>query len=254
MECLDVLVAATTACFPEIPIPDVIEQLIDLEFTCVEIALYDDGIQMPTGRLETEFNECLRLIRDTHRLDICSYDVRILETGESHYERFKLVCQLAKATKVVTLTVPSAPQGTPFNEEIEHLKRLVALAEEQGIRVGIRSQIGCLSEDPDTVKNICDYVPGLGLALDPSQYHCSPNRNKNYDRLIKHVFHVHLRDSKKDQIQVRVGQGEIEYGRLITQLQRVGYDRALSVDIIPMADMDTRQELRKLRLLLESLL
>jgi sugar phosphate isomerase/epimerase len=71
---------------------------------------------------------------------------------------------------------------------------------------------------------------------------------------MKHVFHVHLRDSKKDQIQVRVGQGEIEYGRLITQLQRAGYDRALSVDIFPMEDLDSRQELRKLRLLLESLL
>jgi hypothetical protein len=37
-------------------------------------------------------------------------------------------------------------------------------------------------------------------------------------------------------------------------LQRAGYDRALSIDIIPMEGLDTRQELRKLRLLLESLL
>jgi len=234
--------------------PEVIEQLIDLEFTCVEITIHDDSDQLPSDRLAIDFADTLRIVRDTHRLDISSYDVRINLTGEEHYERFRLVCQLAKATKVVTLTVPSAPQGTPFNEEIEHLKRLVDLGEEHGVRVGIRSQIGRLSEDPDTVKNICDYVPGLGLALDPSQYHCSPNRNKNYDRLIKNVFHVHLRDSKKDQIQVRVGQGEIEYGRLITQLQRVGYDRALSVDIQPMEGMDSRQELRKLRLLLESLL
>ena len=248
------LVAATTACFPQVPIPEVIELLIDLEFTCVEIAIHDDSEQLPSDRLEVDFAETLRLVRDTHRLDISNYDVRLNSTGQVHYDRFKLVCQLAKATKVVTLSVPSAPQGTPFNEEIEHLKRLVELGEEHGVRVGMRSQIGRLSEDPDTVKNICDYVPGLGLALDPSQYHCSPNRNKNYDRLIKNVFHVHLRDSKKDQIQVRVGQGEIEYGRLITQLQRVGYDRALSVDIQPMEGMDSRQELRKLRLLLESLL
>lgn len=248
------IVAAATACFPELPLHEAIELLSDLEFTCIEIALHDDGTQFPTARLEEDFIESVRQIRDTHRLDICSYDLRILETGEKHYERFKLCCQLAKATKVVTLTVPSAPQGTPFNEEIEHLKRLVDIAEAHGVRVGMRSKIGCLSEDPDTVKNICDYVPGLGLSLDPSEYHCSPNRNKNYDRLMKHVFHVHLRDSKKDQIQVRVGQGEIEYGRLITQLQRAGYDRALCVDIFPMEDLDSRQELRKLRLLLESLL
>jgi sugar phosphate isomerase/epimerase len=249
-----VIIAATTACFPQLPLSEAIELLSDLEFTCIEIALHDDSQQMPTHRLEEDFLESLRVIRDTHRLDICNYDLRIEASGEGYYERFRLACQLAKATKVVTLTVPSAVQGTPFNEEIEHLKRLVEIAEGDGLRVGIRSQIGRLSEDPDTVKNICDYVPGIGLALDPSQYHCSPNRNKNYDRLMKHVFHVHLRDSKKDQIQVRVGQGEIEYGRLITQLQRAGYDRALSIDIIPMEGLDTRQELRKLRLLLESLL
>ena len=43
------------------------------------------------------------------------------------------------------------------------------------------------------------------------------------------VQHVHLRDSTKQKLHVRVGQGEIDYGKLITQLSKVGYDRALSV-------------------------
>lgn len=92
------------------------------------------------------------------------------------------------------------------------------------------------------------------MTLDPSVYLCSNNRNKNYEKLLKYVYHVHLRDSKKDQLQVRVGQGEIEYGRIITLLQAVGYDQAFSVDMTPMEGMDMRQELRKLRLLLDSLL
>lgn len=249
-----VFVAASTGCFPDIPLPDVIEVLSDLEYTCVEIVLDDNGIQMPPARIVSEFTECLRLVRDTHRLDICSYNVKINATGSEHYERFEKICDLAKATKVVTLTVPSGEHGTPFNQEVEHLQKLVEIAESRGVRIGLKSQIGCLSEDPDTVKNLCDYVPGVGLTLDPSHYLCSNNRNKNYEKLLKYVYHVHLRDSKKDQLQVRVGQGEIEYGRLITQLQSVGYDLALSVDMTPTDTMDMRQELRKLRLLLDSLL
>ena len=62
------LVADTTACFPEIPIPDVIDQLIDLEFTCVEIGLYVDGIPMTTGRLGTEFSECMRMVAAVSRV------------------------------------------------------------------------------------------------------------------------------------------------------------------------------------------
>jgi sugar phosphate isomerase/epimerase len=196
----------------------------------------------------------LRLVRDTHRLDISSYNVKIDATGDEYYERFEKICDLAKATKVVTLTVPSAEHGSPFNQEVEHLQKLAEVGYSRGVRIGLKSQIGCLSEDPDTVKNLCDYVPGVGLTLDPSHYLCSAGKNKNYEKLLNYVFHVHLRDSKKDKLQVRVGQGEIDYSRLITQLQNAGYQHALSIEMTPEADLDMRQELRKLRLLLDSLL
>jgi hypothetical protein len=58
---------------------------------------------------------------------------------------------MAKGAKVVTLTVPSAELGTPFNEEVEHLRRLVDIADRHGVRVGIKSQVGRMSADPDTV-------------------------------------------------------------------------------------------------------
>lgn len=247
------IVAVSTECFPDVPLPDVITLLSDLEFSTVEIALHENG-QMPPSEIMANFNHAIEVCRDTHRLDICGYDVLITATGAEHYEQFKAICRFAKATKVVTLTVPSAELGTPFNEEVEHLQRLVDFAEKEGVRVAIKSQIGRLSEDPDTVRVLCDNVHGLGLTFDPSHYLVGPHRNKNLDKLMKYVFHVHLRDSKKDQLQVRIGQGEIEYGRLITQLERVGYNQALSVQIAPMEGVDQRQELRKLRLLLESLL
>jgi sugar phosphate isomerase/epimerase len=247
-----VFVSASTDCFPDIPIPDVITLLQDLEFSTIEIALHDDQIQMPPKQIEADFDRSVELCRDTHRLDICSYSVRIDAVGEEYYSLFKTICRFAKATKVVILTVPSAELGTPFNEEIERLQKLVTIAELEGSRVALKTQVGCLSEDPDTVKNLCDNVPGLGLTLDPSHYWVGPHRNKNLDKLMKYVLHVHLRDSKKDQLQVRVGQGEMEYARLITQLQRVHYDRALGIQMTPMESMDMRQELRKLRLLLES--
>jgi sugar phosphate isomerase/epimerase len=76
----------------------------------------------------------------------------------------------------------------------------------------------------------------------------------DYESVLKHVYHVRLRDTTKDQLQVRIGQGEIEYGRLVNQLHKVHYDRALCVDLEAMADVDQLTEMRKMRLLLESLL
>jgi sugar phosphate isomerase/epimerase len=72
------------------------------------------------------------------------------------------------------------------------------------------------------------------------------------------VCHVQLRDSTKTKLQVRVGQGAVEYGRLISLLTRVKYNRALCVNVIEgdnEADgVDHMAEMRKMRLLLESLI
>ena len=68
------------------------------------------------------------------------------------------------------------------------------------------------------------------------------------------MAHVHLRDTKPEIFQVRIGQGNVEYGKLVAQLQRVGYTRALCAHMPQLEGVDQVGELRKMRLLLESLL
>ncbi len=69
---------------------------------------------------------------------------------------------------------------------------------------------------------------------------------------------MRLRDSGHDvaKFQVRVGQGEIEYGKIVNQLTRCRYNRSLSVDIRdrPDATFPMQPEVRKLKYLLESLI
>lgn len=247
-------VSATTDCFPDLSLPAALDRLGDLEYTAVELAIFEDRDQFKPSYVLSNFEQAVELCRNTRRLDVVAFDVRITATGDAHYEQFLAICRLAKTAKVVTLTVPSAEIGTPFNEEVDHLRKLVDIATLHGVRVAIKSQIGRLSEDMDTVTVLCDNVKGLGLTFDPSVYITGHAQGKPVDKLMKYVFHVHLRDSKKDAFQVRVGQGEIEYGKLITQLQKVKYNRALSVYISEVEGVDHAGELRKLRLLLESLL
>jgi sugar phosphate isomerase/epimerase len=97
-------------------------------------------------------------------------------------------------------------------------------------------------------------VKGLGLTYDPSAYIAGPYHNRNTEKLMKYVYHVQLRDTSKKDFQVRVGQGEVEYGKIVTLLEKVKYHQALSVNIREMPEVDHAGELRKLRLLLESLL
>lgn len=248
------LVAASTECFGHLPLQEAISRLVDLEFTNIEIAIHEDGCQLRPSEVEAHFDKAVSLCRDTHRLNVVAYSVRILATGEDYYRYFRAICRLAKATKVVTLVIPSGELGTPFNEEVERLRRLSDLARLEGARVGMKTTMGCLTEDPDTAVVLCDNVKGLGITLDPSHFVCGRHRGRKLDKLMKYIYHVHLRDSSPDALQVRIGQGEIEYGRLVGQLRKVGYDRALSVHVTEMPDVEHVGELRKMRLLLESLL
>ena len=248
------LVAASTECFPNLPLQDAIGRLVDLEYSNVEIAIDEDGVQLRPSEVEAHLDRAVSLCRDIHRLNVVAYGVNIRATGEEYYRHFRAICKLAKATKVVTLVVPSSELGTPFNEEVERLRRLVDLASLEGARVGMKTTIGCLTEDPDTAAVLCDNVKGLGLTLDPSHYVCGPHSRRSTSKLMKYVYHVHLRDSTKDTLQVRIGQGEIEYGRLISQLRKLNYSRALSVDLREIPDVEHFGEMRKMRLLLESLL
>ncbi|MCA9218922.1 MAG: sugar phosphate isomerase/epimerase [Pirellulaceae bacterium] len=247
-------VAASTDCFPELPLRDALGKLVDLEYTGVEIAMRENGVQLAPSQVAQDVDATIDICRDTYRLDVVAYAAYIEAQGEEYFSQFEAICKLAKATKVVTIAIPSGELGTPFNEEVEKLRRLVAIAERQGARVAMMTHIGCLAEDPDTITVLCDNVKGLGITLDPSHFIAGPHRKKNYEKLMKYVYHVHLRDTSKDRLQVRVGQGEVEYGRLVTLLEQVRYDRALCVHIPPMEEVDHYGELRKMRLLLESLL
>jgi sugar phosphate isomerase/epimerase len=199
--------------------------------------------------------KAVQACRDTHRLTPCAFFLDIQTENEAEYYRqFDACCQLAKATKVVSITVPSAELGTPFNAEIERLRKLVSMATLDGVLVSIKTEIGRMSQDPATAVVLCDQVKGLGLTLDPSHYTTGQFGGANYQNCIKHVYHVQLGDATKEKLQVRVGQGEIDYGKLTTQLSLVNYQRALCALIPPQEGVDQVGELRKIRLLLESLL
>lgn len=247
-------VAASTSCFKNLNLAEAIEKIVDLEFTCIELCMDETtGHFSPTLAVEN-FNQAVELASSTRRLSVSGYTLDIVQQGQEYYDVFTACCKMAKLNKVVTITVRSGEHGTPFNEEVEKFKKLVGIAEQHGVRVGMRSEYGHLSGDPDQVSVICGHVKGLGLSFDPSQYIYKAEKPADCDKLMPYFQAVYFRDSTKDELQVRVGQGVIDYGKLINQLRKLRYDRALIVDIEPKSDLDHMGEMRKMRLLLESLL
>jgi len=248
-------VSASLDCFPDSPRDEILPILVDLEYTSVELPLREEGFTwLKPSAVLANFEQAVDICRDTCRLSIAALAVEQAAEGDEYYQQFAACAKLAKSLRVVPLVVPASELGTPFNAEIERLRELVRIASLEGCLVALKTEMGCMTEDPDTAVVLCDNVKGLGLSLDPSHYTTGSRQGRDFAKVMPYVFHVHLRDSTKSAFHVRVGQGDIDYGRLVSQLSQVGYNRSLTVHMQPLEGHDHRAEMRKIRLLLDSLL
>jgi sugar phosphate isomerase/epimerase len=253
-----VYVACSTLCFFRHSLEDALRLIAELEFNKFDVAIHEQGRHLKPSEVAADVTLAANRLRYGPGLMPTAFSVEIeAPTEEAATKQFQAVCRLARISAVPLLTVRAADSGTALGAEVERLQRLVRLADGDGIQLTLATRTGTLTEDPDTAVELCERVPGLGLTLDPSHYLAGPHQGKCYDQVFPYVRHVHLRDTGRgpNQFQVRVGQGEIEYGRIVSQLMRHGYDRVLSVDIRQIPDMPyaMEPEVRKLKYLLESL-
>lgn len=246
-------VSATTGCFPNESLETAAEKLSDLDFSALEIYIHENEGCIKPSELVKNFEATVKRCRDLRRMTASVYSI---DTGECSDFALKLqaCCKMAKLNRVVTLVLRSSELGTPYNEEVERLQLAVKYATYYGCVIGILPEKGRMSEDLATVLNWCEKIRGLGIALDPAYYVGPVLQSSLWERLMPYVYHVRLRDCKEGAFQVKVGQGEVEYGKLLAQLDNVGYKRGLSIDIVPNDVDDHAVELRKMRLLIESLL
>ncbi|QDT47755.1 hypothetical protein Pan258_17910 [Symmachiella dynata] len=245
-------VAASTRCFSDRPFEDACEQLAELQYDKVELWLDETQDHLKPSHVIADPESFCARFRDVTRMTPIAINLE----NEVSLEDFQALVRVAQLFRLTQITIPASPLGTPFNAEIDRLRAHHRIASADGVHVSIKTKTGHLTEDPHTAVELCQATPGVGITLDPSYYICGPVPNQSYDQVFPYVFHTHLRDTLPDNLQVRIGLGEIDYSRIISQLQRNNYNLALSVEILPerLGDIDRAVEMRKMRLLLESLL
>jgi sugar phosphate isomerase/epimerase len=256
-----VFVACSTLCFAREPLEKALRQIAELEFDKFELAIVEDGQHLRPSEVGDDPESALQGLRRGPSLTPSSIhlDFGPVDWNDpTHRRRFETLCRVAKAMNVAVITMHAAPLGTPLDQETRRLSDLLATAMRDGLVLALLTHSETLCGDPELALRLCTSLPGLALTLDPSHYIQSTHKETDFDVLYPYVQNVHLRDTGKHpgEFQVRVGQGLIEYARVVTQLQRHGYNRALTIAIVDRPDnpFEREVELRKLKLLLETLL
>jgi sugar phosphate isomerase/epimerase len=254
-----VYVACSTQCFGRYPLERSLRIIGELEFSRLDVAIHERGPHLRPSEVVNDVGLAAQKIRIGPSLTPGAFSVEFeAPTADEYQRQLRAVCRLARLSMVTLITISAASFGTGINAEVTRLTPLVRLAESEGITLSVATRVGTLTEDPDVAVELCQRVPGLGLTLDPSHYIAGPNQGKSFEQVYPYVRHVTLRDTGRNpgQFQVRVGQGEVEYGRIVAQLSRYHYDRLLTVDIhdVPETEFPMEPEIRKLKYLLESLI
>ncbi len=251
-------VACSTLCFSRLSLEAALDVIAELEFSKFEAALDEQNGQLRPSDVVADLGRAAARLRHGPGLTPAAFSFDAGAVSAAEFDRsFKAVCRLARISAVPLITIKAASVDTKLDEEIKRLQYLAGLATAEGIQLSVSTITGTLTEDPEIALALCQRVRGLALTLDPSHYIAGPHADKNHDALYPYVKHVHLRDTGRgpNQLQVRIGQGEVEYGRIIAQLARYQYDRGLCVDIHDTPDVPfiMQSEVRKLKYLLESL-
>lgn len=251
-------VACSTLCFARYSLDQALRSIAELGFGKADIAIHECGPHLRPSQVAADVHLAAQTIRIGPGLAPAAFSVVIEASDPTEYQRqFKAVCRLACLSTVPVLSLPASPAGCGLDAEVERLKKLVPISEQEGVLLAVPTEMGTVTEDPSACAELCQRVPGLSLTLDPSHFIAGQKEARDFDGLYPYVRHVRLRDTGRgpNQFQVRVGQGEVEYGRIVSQLARHRYDRLLTVEIrdVPDAPFAMEPEVRKLKYLLESL-
>lgn len=250
-------VACSTLSFSKVSLEDALRTVREMRFTKADLAIHDGGPHLTPEEVCADLARCAQRLKSANLPLAAIHLVTATLSTAVARKQFQAACRLARVSTVPLLTVPAAPLGSDLDTEVARLQEWVRLAEIEGVILTVETHAATVTADPLGAAELCRRVPGLALTLDPSHYHTGPHAKTDYDCLSKFVRHVRLRDTGRgaDQFQVRIGQGELEFGKVIAQLDRFRYDRALTVDIRDVADspFPIAPEVRKLKYLLESL-
>ena len=249
-------VACSTLCFSRLPLPDALRIIREMHFAKADLAIHESGAHLRPSDVLADVARAAAQLK-AGNVAFAAFHLEFAEfDSETTRHHLRAVCRLARTMAVPLVTATAAPHGSDPSAEVVRLKAWAKLAEIEGVILTVETRVGTVTEDAVFAADLCRRVPGLGLTLDPSYFTTRNHTEDGCDALYPFVKHVRLRDSgnKPDQFQLRIGQGMIEYGRIIGQLDRCRYDRALSVDIrdLPENNFPVEPEIRKLKHLLES--
>ncbi len=137
-----------------------------------------------------------------------------------------------------------------WNELVDSLGALSAMAETYGVTLCVKAHVGASVYNTPTTLKLMDEItsPAFGIDMDPSHIHrAGENPVEAIQAVISRVKHVHIRDCRgrqhgpgKPENQAN-GRGDIDLVGYVRALHEHGYDGPLDLEVIGAKEYDLVQ-------------
>ncbi|TIC80029.1 sugar phosphate isomerase/epimerase family protein [Nocardioides sp. GY 10127] len=185
------------------------------------------------------------------------------EQRDAAWDIFLRGLELAERTGAELISVPAGaffdePREASFDRAVEAHARRHEEAARRGVRFVAETHVGSVFETIDECLRLGEEVPGLKIALDPTNYAYLGNTDAEILRLIPLAGHVHVRGGAKGMAQTRFEDSTIDYDLLVSALVDAGYDGFFRLECVwrddedYLADIDVVTELVHYRDLLRA--
>jgi sugar phosphate isomerase/epimerase len=253
-------IACGSLCFTTLPFDRTCAEIASMGFKAIDVAVMQGWAHFNPSDLVEGLESAITTARAALRayeLTPVAFNVSC-GAGDLTHEptRFRAVCEFAKALEVSILCYTAPIEVVGMERALRRYERLLPLAQEYDMILAVEAHARTMLEVPSVAVEFCESLPGLMLTLDPSHMYAGPQQGAPFEELYPYVRHTHWRDSGYDweHVQMPVGQGKVDFGRILKGLRQAGYQGAYSVEYIDTFPNGTRQNVLAMKRMLTNAL
>jgi sugar phosphate isomerase/epimerase len=240
--------------FPLLPHDDTLGLIATLEFSGVDIGLFENRSHLWPSKEFPQLNARARELRCKLQerdlkpadvflqmdLDIVPYAINRPEADRRAKARDWFLRTLEYATELGSHHVTVLP-GVPIdgegrevslNRSIAELTWRVDQSQRAGIVFAVEAHVGSIVPTPESAKHLIDAVPGLTLALDYTHFVRNGIADARAEPLIPYASNFQVRGGCDGRLQCNFAQNTIDYAEALRKLKAAGFCGWVTVEYV----------------------
>lgn len=254
-------VACSTSAF-KVSLEEALAEVSGLGFTCVDLICIPCWDHVQPGDLADDFDRTadrVEFLLQEHHLSPVACNMALPHTyvrdEETNAERIRQAEGVARLMDRLGVNVASFYPGPraearPWEEVMADsattIRELLGVAADAGVTFAVELHYNTPYETVEQASRLLEAVPELPVAFDPSHFAMQEIDPAETEPFLDRTVHVHLRDAAPGEMFVPLGQGSVDFNRLLDALAEREYAGHYSIEYLGLHE-GAREEMVELR-------